>query len=358
MDQNQTIAIIPENIEQITAQKKQSSSRWTLLLAALLFFGGIGSYGWWLYQDMKFVGDGTNTTGRVTSSTTQSTSRKGKTYTTNTINYTYETEQGTKQQGRDSVKTWRHRPNSDAALRPKNNDELVVEYLKSSPQASRIVIPNRYGDEYLFSILALISGGGLLLIRFINSQKTRIRLQAYGGLLILLGLALLAVFIYPFFKSEQPVLRPGDSWLIGLALLTLSTFVVAPIWFGWFLIGRSRFTFNDPRELLNMEAIPRCPGRITIMPRSFYGADAAMILDHENHMIHFINCHVLKGFIPKVKTVYSCKIMELQKSEKTYSSKRGKITQAILSSPAGATSLELHQPGVVEFLDLLEREGR
>jgi len=357
MNQNQSVSVIPENIQQTNAQKKLSSSRWKLLLAALFFFGGIASYGWLLYQDMKFVGDGTNTTGRVTSSTTQTTSRKGKTYTTNTINYSYETEQGTTHQGRDSVKTWRHNPNSAAALKPKNNDELVVEYLKSSPQASRIVIPNRYGEEYLFSILAIIAGVCLILIRFINSQTTRIRLQAYGGLLILLGLALLAVLLYPIFKSEQSVLRPGDSWLIGLALLTLSTFVAAPIWFGWFLISRSRFTFIDPRELLNMKAVPRCPGRITIMPRSFYGADAALILDHENHRIHFVNCHVLKGFIPKVKTVYSCNIKELKKSEKTYSSKRGKITQAILTSPDGATTLELQQPGVVEFLSLLEREG-
>ena len=279
---------------------------------------------------MRFMREGTNATGRITSSSTQTSSRKGKSYTTQIIHYSYEVEGGASQQGQDSVKTWRHKPSSASAFKPQSNDEIVVEYLKSSPEKSRIVIPNRYGDEYLFSILAMVAGGLFFLTRFINSQSTRLRLQCYGGLLMLIG-----------------------SALIGFML----AFASMPIWFGWTLIRSSRLAFTDPRELLDLEWMPRCPGRTSIMPRSWFGADAALILDHENRVIHFFNCHVLNGFIPRNQLIYSCKVNELERSEKTYSNKGRKITETLLKSPGGATRLNMHEAGVKEFLDLLDSMG-
>jgi hypothetical protein len=93
------------------------------------------------------------------------------------------------------------------------------------------------------------------------------------------------------------------------------------------------------------------------MPRSWFGADAALILDHENRVIHFFNCHVLNGFIPRNQLIYSCKVNELERSEKTYSNKRRKITETLLKSPGGATRLNMHEAGVIEFLDLLDSMG-
>ena len=357
METKTEVEITPENASLLKAEQKKATSRSFLRWAILFFLGGIGSYGWWLYQDMRFMREGTNATGRITSSSTQTSSRKGKSYTTQIIHYSYEVEGGASQQGKDSVKTWRHKPSSASAFKPQSKDEIVVEYLKSSPEKSRIVIPNRYGDEYLFSILAMVAGGLFFLTRFINSQSTRLRLQFYGGLLMLIGSALIGWFVYGIFLSSSEGPQPSDLPIVIIFFLFLLAIASLPFWFGWTLIRSSRWAFTDPRELLDFEWMPRCPGRTSIMPRSWFGADAALILDHENRVIHFFNCHVLNGFIPRNQLIYSCKINQIERIEKTYSSKGGRITQVTLKSPAGATRLDLKEAGVEELIDLLDSMG-
>ena len=354
METKTEVDFIPENALLLRAENKSATSKSFLRLALLIFLGGIGSYGWWLYQDKRFIGEGAKATGRITSSSTQTSSRKGKSYTTQIIHYSYEAEGGASQQGKDSVKTWRHKPSSSSAFKPQSNDEIVVEYLKSSPEKSRIVIPNRYGEEYFFSILAMVHGGLFFLARFINFQSTRVRLQFYGGLLMLMGSAMIGWFVYVLFQSNSEVHRPGDFPLLVMAFFFMTAIATMPIWFGWSLIRSSRLAFTDPRELLDMEWMPRCPGRTSIMPRSWFGADAAIILDHENRVIHFVNCHVLNGFIPRNQLIYSCKINDIERSEKTYSGKGGRITETILKSPAGATRLNSKEAGVKELIDLLD----
>ena len=357
METKTEVEFIPENALLLRAENKSATSKSFLRLALLIFLGGIGSYGWWLYQDIRFIGEGTKTTGRITSSNTQSSSSKGKSYTTQIIHYSYEAEGGASQQGKDSVKTWRHKPSSASAFKPQSNDEIVVEYLKSSPEKSRIVIPNRYGEEYLFSILAMVAGGSFFLARFINFQSTRVRLQFYGGLLMLMGSAMIGWFVYVLFQSNSEVQRPGDFPLLVMVFFFMIAIATMPIWFGWSLIRSSRLAFTDPRELLDLEWMPRCPGRTSIMPRSWFGADAAIILDHESLVIHFFNCHVLNGFIPRNQLIYSCKINQIGRSEKTYSGKGGRITETILKSPAGATRLNSKEAGVKELIDLLDSMG-
>jgi hypothetical protein len=275
---------------------------------------------------------------------------------TQTIQYSYEVAGGGTQKGKDYVKTWRHKPTSQTAYKPKVDDEIVVEYLKSSPENSRIVIPNRYSNEYLLSIIAVIGGICFFLIRFINAQPTSQRLRYFGGLLILIGLSLAAGNIYMLIPSKTEGRQVSE--FLGMLFVSLfffgPFFIYLPLWFGWFLISKSRMAFDDPRELLGTGLIPPCQGRTSIMPRSFLGTPAAMVLDHETQSIHFINCHVSKGFIPWVKSLYSCKVTDLERSEKTYSNRGRKIIQVKLSSPDGATSMEMQQPGVIEFLDLLD----
>lgn len=357
METKNEVVFIPENALLLRAKKKSATSKAFLRLAILFFLGGIGSYGWWLYQDIRFIGEGANTTGRITSSSTRTTSGKGKSVTTQIIHYSYEVEGGVSQRGKDFVKTWRHKPSSASAVKPQNNDEIAVEYLKSSPEKSRIVIPNRYSEEYLLSILAMVAGGSFFLTRFINSQSTRARLQFYGGLLMLMGSAMIGWFVYVLFQSNSEVHRPGDFPLLVMAFSFMTAIATMPIWFGWSLIRSSRLAFTDPRELLDLEWMPRCPGRTSIMPRSWFGADAAIILDHENRVIHFFNCHVLDGFIPRNQLIYSCKIKDIERSEKTYSGRGGRITQTTLKSPAGATRLDLKEAGVEELIDLLKSMG-
>ena len=357
METKTEVEFIPENALLLRAENKSATSKSFLRLALLFFLGGIGSYGWWLYQDIRFIGEGTKTTGRITSSNTQSSSSKGKSYTTQIIHYSYEAEGGASQQGKDSVKTWRHKPSSASAFKPQSNDEIVVEYLKSSPEKSRIVIPNRYGEEYFFSILAMVAGGSFFLARFINFQSTRVRLQFYGGLLMLMGSAMIGWFVYVLFQSNSEVHRPGDFPLLVMVFFFMIAIATMPIWLGWSLIRSSRLAFTDPRELLDLEWMPRCPGRTSIMPRSWFGADAAIILDHESRVIHFFNCHVLNGFIPRNQLIYSCKINDIERSEKTYSGKGGRITETILKSPAGATRLNSKEAGVKELIDLLDSMG-
>jgi hypothetical protein len=55
--------------------------------------------------------------------------------------------------------------------------------------------------------------------------------------------------------------------------------------------------------------------------------------------------------------IYFCKINDIERSEKTYSGKGGRITETILKSPAGATRLNLKEAGVKELIDLLDSMG-
>ncbi|MFM8573879.1 MAG: hypothetical protein ACKOAU_19945 [Pirellula sp.] len=199
----------------------------------------------------------------------------------------------------------------------------------------------------------MVLSGVLLLILLITSLSTKQQLQCFGGLLVLLGLAIMLFFIGLIFDDEQ-VKRPGDIWLMLLGLATIPIpFSGAAIWYGWFLISRAQFNFRDPLEVLSTQWIPQCGDRITIVPRAFLGTDAAIVLDHQSRKIHFLNCHVTRGFIPQVMRAYSCEIPELRIEEKTYSSKQGQVTYAIVSSSAGATRLGMHEPGVAELVHIL-----
>ena len=171
------INIIPENGSETTKQISVAISRSSMSLALLLLLGSTGWFAWCWYQDTRFSRDGTVTTGHVSSSRTQTSSRKGKTYTTLAIDYDYKTQKGEPNKGRDYVKTWKHRPSSSLGSKPANNAALTVEYLNSSPETSRIVIPNRYADDYLFSILGIIAGVGLLVVRTISGLSARRRSQ-------------------------------------------------------------------------------------------------------------------------------------------------------------------------------------
>lgn len=196
--------------------------------------------------------------------------------------------------------------------------------------------------------------------RLINSFfPSSLRLQCYGGLLFLFGLAFLASSIERVFFAHSETRRPGDFWLDLLAFVTVPPpILLGAFWYGWFLISHSQFTFSDPREILNQEWMPRCGDRITIVPRAFLGTDAALVVDHHSSLVHFLNCHVPKGFIPNPMLVYTCKIDELRIEETTFSTQHGKVTQAIVYSPIGSTRLGTREPGVIQLLGLLRESSK
>jgi hypothetical protein len=94
---------------------------------------------------------------------------------------------------------------------------------------------------------------------------------------------------------------------------------------------------------------------LTILRRSFLGTDSAIFLDHRNNLIHFFNCHVAKGFIPRVMRVYTCKTDSLRYHEATYSTEDGSITKGTLTSSEGSTTLAIIELGVIEFLELVRK---
>lgn len=353
---NRSITILPEDYAQVDSHRRKAQSRTFLIYASLLFLGGLLANTWWYYQDSRFLADGSNSTGTIDSWSTQASSYKGRSQPTHTINYQFKTQSGELKLGRDWVKAWRHRPKSESGIKPKRNQDILVEYLKADPNTSRIVIPNRYAEEHFLSTCAMLLGGALFLILLINSLPTKLRLQSYGGILILLGLALLTLFVYTVLLSDFEVNRPGDFLVKLLILLTFATpFVGGALWYGWFLFQQSHFTFTDPQELLKLESMPPCGDQVTIMPRTFMGTESAIVIDHQHRLVHFLNCHVAKGFLPKVKPIHSCNIDRLEFDEKTYSTKSGKKTQAILKTPEGSTSLGMDEPGVAELLGLLRK---
>ena len=69
------------------------------------------------------------------------------------------------------------------------------------------------------------------------------------------------------------------------------------------------------------------------------------------------SCWTWNGFIPRIQLIYSCKVKDLERSEKTYSSKGREITETLLKSPGGETRLDMRAAGVKEFLDLLDSRG-
>jgi hypothetical protein len=169
-------------------------------------------------------------------------------------------------------------------------------------------------------------------------------------LFLLVILLLVAVFVAAL-KNELTL----NEWLMYLGFFVLLLpFVIGPTWYGWFVISRPKFDFSDPLELLRTEGIRGYPDRLTILRYNFLGTDSAIFLDHRNNLTHFFNCHVAKGFIPKVMRVYTCKTDSLRYHETTYSTEDGSITKGTLTSSDGSTSLVLTFPGVIEFLDLVK----
>lgn len=357
---NPSITIIPRDYSQIRLQKRSTHLRFMMINAALLLLGGLGAKGWFFFQDWRFQSDGIQTTATIDSWTTQTSYNKGRSLRTHAIDYHFTTDDGKVASGRDWVKSWQHRPKSESGLVPEKNQDLSVEYLKADPKTSRIVIPNRYNGEHRASSYAMILGGVIFLILLINSLPTKRRLQCWGGVLILIGfmfLGLLGQFSILAVSDRKSLLN--DGLYLCLAILGIACFVCltgAAFWYGRLLLQQSRVTFSDPRELFKLDLMPPCGDRITIMPRSFWGSDSALVIDHQHGLIHFVNCHVSSGFLPRVQPIYSCKISRLEFGEKTYASKGQKTTLAIVKTHDGSTNLPLEEPGVAEFLDLLRTE--
>lgn len=355
--ENRSITIIPENYEQIDSQKRKVRARTFFIYAAVLLLGGIGYKAWLFYQDWQFKAGGAHAIGTIESWETHTTYSKRKALPTHTIKYQFKTESDQTVSGEDYVKIWRHKPESKSGLEPKKKEDIRIEYLKADPQLSRIIIPNRFDEESFWSTCAILKAGFLSAILWINSFSTKLRLQSYGCLLMLVGCSIVAGLIY-ILIAEAPIHRLGEGILALLVMLIfVSPFVGGALWLGWFLFSISHFTFTDPRELLRDQVIPPCGDQVTIMPRKYLGADAALILDHQNGLIHFLNCHVAKGFIPRTMRIYTCKIDDLHIDGKNRTIKPGQITHAILSTPAGATRLEMQEPGAIEILGILRNQG-
>ncbi len=146
-----------------------------------------------------------------------------------------------------------------------------------------------------------------------------------------------------------------NEWLMYLGFIVISLpFVIGPIWYLRFLVSRPDFDYSDPMELLRSEGIRNRPDRLTVLRRSFLGTDSAIVLDHRNSLIHFFNCHVAKGFIPRVMRVYTCQIDSLQYHEKTVYTEDGSFIQGVFTSSDGSTTLIQNEPGVLEFLELVK----
>jgi len=328
-----TFDMSPSNAFEIRASKRRAGSRKLLTVACLLLAGGVGSYLWFMTRDSKYMYDGVVTQGIITSIQSQTrTTKQGRTITTHTINYNYESDTNTQHSGWDTIQSWRDVPKSQSALHPQSDQPIDVEYLKSNPQTSRIVVLNRYRAEYAMSITTMVVAMACLVIQFLNMLPSRLRAKGLGTFLILAGLATAFSAIH-----------------VPLLVITFP-FLIIPVAYGFFLLARCRHSFQDLLELQRLESLPPLGDRASVLLSQFYGVDASLILDHQKRQIHFINCHVTNGFNSKLLDVYSCDIDSLDVSQKTVATKHGKIMQAILQSKDGATTLELQNPGVNEFL--------
>jgi hypothetical protein len=145
-----------------------------------------------------------------------------------------------------------------------------------------------------------------------GAGKVVLFVQAFSCIMALL---LLGVFL-------SIALRNGASTELRLTALAVSflslPFVIGPIWYAAFVISRPVFDFSDPIRLLKTEGVLCISDLLTILRYRLLGTESAIILDHQNESLHFFNCHVAKGFIPKVLRVYSCKTDSLQFHEITY----------------------------------------
>lgn len=189
------VTLLPETYDKIQSARQKKLGNLLLGYASLLLIGGIISYSFWYLKDMPYRDDGVTTTAVIdwVDVQTKFTHSKGRSssWTTNTINYRYSSELGEQASGSDSVKTWRHIPKSSSGIAPKNNEEILIEYLKSDPKTSRILIPNRYQQEYIWSAIAIAAAVLLLLVRWIQTFENRMRYHVFGMVLLISGSALL-----------------------------------------------------------------------------------------------------------------------------------------------------------------------
>jgi len=358
--------LLPPNYREIRQAANSKIAGQYLMNAILLIIGGVVSYGWWFYQDVRYLLDGATATAKIDNFRTEVTrsssrgSNRVTVRTTNIIDYHFEVEAGKKIVGEDGVKTWRHKPSSQSGLEPEKDADVLIEYLKSSPNISRIIIGNRYDFERLFSYMAIIAAGLLLLFRFINSLGPRKRLQSYGALLLLLGFLLSAGLAYIFVTGSPPSFGWRD-FFNGLGTLLvffvfLSPFLLAPFWYGWILISGSRYSVEHPSDFLTLANLPQDSKEITVLQTTHaaLGTDGAIIYDATNRTVHFINSHVSNGFIPSVKHLFSSALSSLEITDQVISTKQGKKTQVTITSPQGKSTLYMDQPGVAEFVAILQ----
>ncbi len=351
------IELIPRDFVQRNKENRKAMSRMLVILAVSLLVGGVVAYGWFFAEDRRYLIDGVKATGIITSYQSQTTTSKGNTRTTHTISYNYSANEGTQLTGSDAVKCWRHLPPTGSALNPKPEQPIEIEYLRSNPKTSRINISNRFDTEYELAINAIVASIVILVIRFINSFPIRLRIQSYGVLFTLGGLAIVASFLYLLLNAPRDSRAAQDisGFLIVLFffLFMITPFAIAFIWFGWSLLKRSRRSFEDPREMLNLASMPPLGNRITIFCQRWLGRDDVIILDHQKREVHFFNCHSIRGFVSRSLDLYSCAIDSIKIVEHVMSTKNGKVPQAHLISKDGRTTLGLNNPGVTEFLALL-----
>ena len=351
------IELIPPDFVQRNKENRRALSQKLVILSVSLLVGGLVAYGWFFAEDRRYSIDGVKTTGIITSYQSQTTSSKGNTRTTHTISYNYAADEGTTLTGSDAVKCWRHLPATGSPLNPKSGQPIEVEYLRSNPNTSRINIRNRFDTEYELAINAIVASIVILMIRFINSFPIRLRIQIYGVLFTLGGLAIVAAFLYLLLKMsrDSPAARDMSVYLEVLIffLFMITPFVIAFIWFGWSMLKRSRRSFEDPREMLNLASMPPLGNRITIFCQRWLGRDDVIILDHQKRWVHFFNCHSIRGFFSRSLDLYSCAIDSIKIVEHVMSTKNGKVPQVHLISKDGRTILGLNKPGVNEFIELL-----
>jgi hypothetical protein len=227
-------------------------------------------------------------------------------------------------------------------FKPTTNKTDSMEHLStpSSNRPSIEVLPKGFTDRGRRSI-TLVDGGGWTSVVFGIATLVLLLPLAFAALVGFLGNAL---------KNQVTL----NEWLMFFGFIVISLpFFIGPIWYFWFVLSRRYLDYSDPIELLWSEGIRNRPDRLTVLRRSFLGTDSAIILDHRNSLIHFFNCHVAKGFIPRVMRVYTCQIDSLGYHEKTVYTEEKSIIQGILTSSDGSTTLGLNEPGVLEFLELV-----
>lgn len=336
-----------------------------LALATIFLVLGFYSYRDLYYREDSFAKQCNTSMAEITKwETTTAQSGRGSTKTvliTHIIDYQFETEDGKRFSGRDIVETWRDKPKSRFGLTPFLKAPIEIEYLRSSPMTSRITISNRNAREYDHSILSMIIGAMLLAITCINALPKMLRLMTYGLIFSLIGfIPLLMGLAFPFLIYFRNVIEGDPMKDIGLIFFTMigcSSVLIAlgvtPFWLGVFLLTRSRMVIEDFEDLLDAPGIPSVGNALTILPTYFYFTDAAIIVDHDNQVICFYNCHVRNGFLPWPLAIHSCDIKSLRIEERKEVFRGVLYHDAILWSSAGKTKLGFNAPGVIELLLLL-----